>query len=104
MTNSSKFSKEIKDAQKALESWPNWLRVGGQFHATQHTEVNDWQSIETAPQDGTEIFGAKRLQTGKWIMHTIKFLRGKWRVTWDHVEIEPTHWRPLPPPQTPDDI
>ena len=81
--------------------------------------MTDWQDIETAPRDGTEIlaFGGYQYEGmgkptvyGPW---TVAWNGKKWRSSWDDCEvieymgdfgtdykepgIEPTHWMPLPP-------
>ena len=78
----------------------------------------EWQPIETAPTDGTEIIGlySKNYDWqlgptvyGPW---TVAFRRNKWMASWDglsviesesyarteykEAEIEPTHWMPMP--------
>ena len=81
----------------------------------------DWQPIETAPKDGTEVIGIycrewdhfEKTIYGPW---TIAFKRGKWMASWDgwniiesetyagttdkEPDMEPTHWMPLPEPPT----
>jgi hypothetical protein len=82
--------------------------------------MSEWQAIETAPRDGTEIIGLfhRRYDEtsaptiyGPW---TVAFDGKKWRSSWDGCEvieymsdfgteykepdIEPTHWMPLPEP------
>lgn len=83
----------------------------------------EWQPIESAPKDGTEIIGiffqqyepgAKPTIYGPW---TVAFSYSKWRASWDEQrviesqsdfgtdykepDIAPTHWLPLPvPPAT----
>lgn len=78
-----------------------------------------WQTIDTAPKDGTEIIGCHYTDWGggtvsvygPWL---IAFHRGDWRSSWDGAEVieymsdfgteykapdlTPTHWMPLPPP------
>lgn len=68
-----------------------------------------WQTIDTAPTDGTEILGWS--QSGYGVMHAV--VRGiKSRVIWYGLsesayatdyegcweEMYPTHWMPLPEP------
>lgn len=82
----------------------------------------EWQPIETAPRDGTEItgcyccdFGDENNPSvttyGPW---TMAFRRGKWMASWDktgviesesysgavykEIDVSPTHWRTLKPP------
>jgi len=83
----------------------------------------EWQPIETAPKDGTEViacfsnnYGFQENPTtyGPW---TCAFRNGKWMASWgdraviyseswagteyQEAEIDPTHWMPLPsPPKT----
>lgn len=82
--------------------------------------MSEWQPIETAPKDGTEIiaiyccdYGYQEKPTvyGPW---TVSFLMGKWMASWGNStviesegywgsdykvpDIDPTHWQPLPPP------
>jgi hypothetical protein len=84
----------------------------------------EWQTIDSAPKDGTEIIGIfcndygyqeKPTIYGPW---TIAWDGKKWASSWDGSEViesetdfgtsykgpdvEPTHWMPLPPaPQQP---
>lgn len=78
----------------------------------------DWQPIETAPRDGTEVLGLYYRPSdglfgeqtyGPW---TMAFDRGAWRPSWDggwvveymsdfgteykELDMEPTHWMPWP--------
>lgn len=79
-----------------------------------------WQPIETAPKDGTEVllFAPGRLTYGAWVEPSpepnIKYRDGfapepEWEdfepywSSWDGgftTEHPPTHWMPLPPPPT----
>lgn len=67
----------------------------------------EWQPIETAPKDGTEVLGCEevRITTAGhkvgghvFIAHFVKdeFYIGKWISTSGFVQ--PTHWMPLPTP------
>jgi hypothetical protein len=65
----------------------------------------DWQPIETAPKDGTEIDLwspiCKRIPDCKWLDRyaTGWFTRGD--RGWEEIStamISPTHWMPLPAP------
>ena len=80
----------------------------------------EWQPIETAPKDGSEIIGVysndygyldKPTVYGPW---TCRFERNKWMASHDGIgvieymsdfgteykeaEMDPTHWMPLPEP------
>lgn len=64
--------------------------------------MSEWQPIETAPKDGTEIVGHDA-KTGT--SHVTCVWRGGWYDPDDHYyseapEFIPTHWMPLPPPPT----
>lgn len=81
---------------------------------------SQWQPIETAPKDGTEIIGMyfnvyepgfPPTVYGPW---TVAFRRGKWESSWDGERVlsymsdfgseykspepDPTHWMPMPAP------
>lgn len=82
--------------------------------------MSEWQPIETAPKDGTEVIGVfhRRYDEdgpatvyGPWTIAWSDWAR-KWRSSWDGSEviscesdfgteykepdIEPTHWQPMP--------
>lgn len=59
----------------------------------------DWQPIETAPRDGTQILIVSRyrqlgIMIGRWAERN-----GRWAFA-EVVgrNVDPTHWMPLPPP------
>lgn len=55
----------------------------------------NWQTIETAPKDGTHILlrhKKGRIADGCWLAANSS--SGCW--VWAYVKIEPTHWMPLP--------
>lgn len=64
--------------------------------------MNEWQPIETAPKDGTDIlllcvskarsFGGTRVLQGSWSGNTGY---EKWYTMCNYV-MQPTHWMPLP--------
>ena len=66
-----------------------------------------WQPIETAPKDGTEVLlfypeYTQPVKTGRW-EHVRHFANGKlkWesrKWTSDFDEVTPSYWMPLPPP------
>jgi len=83
---------------------------------------NGWMTIDTAPQDGTEIIGVfvkdygfqeKPTVYGPW---TIAWYGKKWCSSWDGMRVidredysgtdykepdmDPTHWQPMPTPPT----
>lgn len=55
--------------------------------------IKEWQPIETAPTDGTDVIlaipGEKEPKIGYFDES-----RGYWRSNWP-AEIQPTHWRPM---------
>lgn len=59
--------------------------------------MTDWQSIETAPRDGTKVLGY-------WVggeIHTGHTDGENWFPAWEHQDDNwamPSHWMPLPPP------
>lgn len=59
-----------------------------------------WMPIETAPRDGTEI----DLHDGQYRVTDCRWYQYGWAARgdrgWEALEgiLEPTHWRPLPPP------
>jgi len=64
--------------------------------------LSEWQPIETAPRDGTEV----DLWKGKHRLPNCHFHCGEW-LWWNTTSVDdepswlkvkdPTHWRPLPP-------
>lgn len=56
--------------------------------------MSDWQPIETAPRDGTEVL----LHQSRWV--TIGCFDPDDNSWWcvEGGEIEPDHWQPLPAP------
>jgi hypothetical protein len=60
----------------------------------------NWQPIETAPKDGTEICGwVGSGYEGGWVQLAWYKANGlaAWR-DWDQEVWEPTHWLPIEPP------
>lgn len=65
--------------------------------------MSDWQLIETAPKDGTEIVGAKK---SSW--NTLSPFPYPLKVKWDgecwrandggRYDPQPSHWMPIPEP------
>jgi hypothetical protein len=62
--------------------------------------MTEWQPIETAPKDGTEVLGAWYLPNiCEWQFEPIKWRKGKFVVSWDfYDDIQPTNWMSLPEP------
>ena len=68
------------------ERWVGWQA------AMAHKGADCWQSIETAPRDGTVVLLTHpkgRMGDG---CHHPRY--GVW--SWPYVMLEPTHWQPLP--------
>lgn len=81
----------------------------------------EWQPIETAPKDGTEVIVVHYANYSDGISPMIEgpftgsFRNGRWESSWDGCEVveymdwggvdyksimTPTHWMPLPTPPT----
>jgi hypothetical protein len=67
--------------------------------------MNDWQTIETAPKDGTSILGwnGEEMTVVSWFKNHL--YEGLWSQSVpgtysQDTEWEPTHWMPLPEPPT----
>jgi hypothetical protein len=58
--------------------------------------MSDWQPIETAPRDGTEVLVFTR-EIGQMVVF---FDAGLWRekANWLGLKNPPTYWMPLPKP------
>lgn len=68
--------------------------------------MSEWQDISSAPKDGTTILGAWRIHGAKWARQPIWFRGtpdkgGRWMLSWDASDVQPTHWMPLPSPPEP---
>jgi hypothetical protein len=70
--------------------------------------MSDWQPIETAPKDGTNIILLLRgWPTVGWYTDIKHYVHGKlsyehsgWKIPWGSFgrdKDEPTHWMPFPP-------
>jgi hypothetical protein len=65
--------------------------------------MSDWQPMETAPKDGTDVLLAAQWdKTGRWLQGIGRWNNGRyqenavgWGWTW---YAQPTHWMPLPDP------
>lgn len=68
--------------------------------------MTEWQTIETAPKDGTIIITAAKAEWVKAFDQFTyplqsKFVDGKWRADfgdgkWSPYDPQPTHWKPSP--------
>lgn len=60
----------------------------------------EWQPIETAPKDGTEILGFRESFVWCDKYAAIRFISdtNEWRHVDRAVFLNPTHWMPLPAP------
>jgi hypothetical protein len=79
--------------------------MSGQAHqgyGPHGAEVTDWQPIETAPKDGTTIFGANVRLAQRGLVHFNA--QGEWEMVNGltnmpmGVGFYPTHWMPEPEP------
>jgi hypothetical protein len=65
--------------------------------APQAAAAEEWQSIKTAPKDGTAVLAAF---PDSDLPHSVRYGESGWEVAWDgHVLSgydQPTHWMPLP--------
>ncbi len=71
--------------------------------------MTDWQPIETAPRDGTEILIFEPASAAK--IHVVSWQESEDYKVWCYAEevlsdicpegAEPTHWMPLPQPPAP---
>jgi hypothetical protein len=59
-----------------------------------HRAIREWQPIETAPKDGTQVW-AWDAERGS---NPALWVEGAWWITYDDAMIHPTHWMPLPDP------
>ena len=61
--------------------------------------MSEWQPIETAPKDGTEVLGFVSSDTGADdFFAVICFWENQWRVSSVLDATDVTHWMPLPEP------
>lgn len=62
--------------------------------------MSEWQPIETAPKDGTEVLGFSDMENigAGYYFDFILFWKGKWRTSSFLEEVYVTHWMPLPEP------
>jgi hypothetical protein len=63
-----------------------------------------WQTIETAPKDGSNILLCKRAEHGPpWHFYVGSYRekRREWAMFYTNQKLDPSHWRPLPEPPTP---
>ena len=55
----------------------------------------EWQPIDTAPRDGSQILLANHLVASDgYFDYLLNKGNGSW--VWPYVKHEPTHWMPLP--------
>jgi hypothetical protein len=61
--------------------------------------MTDWQPIETAPRDGTEIIVCRRFE-GRKFMGVVMWDGRYWTIDYGFPFYfdNPTHWMPLPEP------
>jgi hypothetical protein len=56
--------------------------------------MSEWQPIETAPRDGTEVIGYTTYSV--FNIEFVSFKRGYWQDRMSH-HFDPDFWMPLPP-------
>lgn len=61
--------------------------------------MSEWQPIETAPKDGTDILLSGPHSNHGWVIKSARFWIGSW---WSNgnrgIGPDPSHWMPLPAP------
>lgn len=64
----------------------------------------NWQPIETAPKDGTNIlvFGYGDMTVVHWNIYGLYWNLSESGAYAENGEWQPTHWMPLPPPPATD--
>lgn len=70
---------------------------------------NEWQPIETAPRDGTEVFAVARFDgsycKNRYHGHYTKFENEKWVISGTRRQkFRPTHWMPIPAPPKKEEV
>ena len=93
----------IARAEEADAACVEWAEVSQRNYqrAKAAEAAMQWQSIETAPKDGTEFLGfvGVSYQGGVVVLHWDK---SDEFIDWDADFWDPTHWMPLPlSPETP---
>lgn len=102
MTKPARFTRE--EARRFLGAAKDFGAGKGEGES----EMSEWQPIETAPKDGTEIAlwfpipDGGLPYGGEAAMNAACICIGKWDEIlddWDveHIDDEATHWMPLPP-------
>jgi hypothetical protein len=78
--------------------------ISSQHGSDKGTEMSEWQPIETAPQDWSDVlvyapnFPSEFRKVGEAYFNPES---GKWRSPTTRRQLHPTHWQPLPaPPHT----
>ena len=60
--------------------------------------MSNWQPIESAPKDGTQVLGFDEFSG---VCECVQYLKDEWVTTWDHEDFgRISHWMPLPVPPT----
>lgn len=60
--------------------------------------MSEWQSMKTAPRDGTRVLVYGGMKEGGAYVDICQFYHGRWTIEWMDGHEEPTHWQPLPSP------
>lgn len=102
----------VVDLRVRIDQTPRWREIE-LSHAeareladliAAHEAMNEWQPIETAPKDGSDLLLFVRTRHGRRETAVLPgFWMGPFWVTFNHDgaisnSADPTHWMPLPEP------
>lgn len=91
--------------QVAISEADNSSKMEARLHALEQQGISqEWQTIETAPKDGSSLLlylVSGGMCIGQWTTFESPFLRrtiAEWQDNSEGFTLEPTHWMPLPLP------